>query len=300
MKEEDIAFAYKYYLGREVDPEGLALYRGMDYSLTRLEYDLFNSDEYKKNGKILMYPQTTICRKICILPEAKFVFVPIAKNAHTSITEACLRFKGIDWKTLPIFDELVEEYGDEDHRFHSAIEDNDLGILLKHFPPRLIHEALTSPEYLKVSVIRDPLERIVSSYKYLLVKTAGNPVGRRYTDPILKFLNKKDGDHISFPEFILYISSFKDSELDPHFAPQYTFISGLNIDKLIPIDKVSVLESIVEERSGKPFFINHLNTNVRSAGKTQIVIDDSIKKFVEDRYWLDKKLYNEAVENYKE
>jgi len=300
MKEQDITFAYQYYLNRESDPEGMALYKGIQTSLTNLEYDLFNSDEYKKNENIIMYPQTVVGRKICILPEAKIVFVPIAKNAHTSVTEALLSFRGIDWKSLPINDELVLEFGDEEHRFHSAIESNDTGLLLKDLPPRMIHEALSSPEYLRVSVIRDPLKRLISAYNHLIVQSADNPVTRLFTDPIWEYFGKKLGDKISFIELLKYISCKSDSQLDPHFAPQYTFINGFNIEKLIPIEKVSVIESLVEERSGKPFKINHLNTHSASVKPEAVKIDENVRRFINERYWLDNKLYQEAVANYQD
>ncbi|KFD14135.1 hypothetical protein GRAQ_01238 [Rahnella aquatilis CIP 78.65 = ATCC 33071] len=48
MNESEISFAYNYYLQREADPQGMSIYKGSSNSLKDLEYDLFNSEEYKK------------------------------------------------------------------------------------------------------------------------------------------------------------------------------------------------------------------------------------------------------------
>ncbi|WP_033577221.1 sulfotransferase family 2 domain-containing protein [Dickeya chrysanthemi] len=295
MNEADITFAYNYYLHREPDPQGMAVYKNSSSSSKNLEYDLFNSDEYKKNKNILMYPLVNIGRKICILPEAKIVFVPIAKNAHTSITEAFLSYRGIDWKKLPINDRKVLEFGNEEHRFHAAIEENETGVLIKDLPPRIIHEALSSPDYLRVAVIREPFKRLMSAYNHLVVQSVKNEMMRRHTSSIWKHFERGLTERISFMELIKYISCVPDNEIDAHFAPQHTFVGNFNINKFIPMEKLNLLEELIEQRSGKKFNIKHMNTHSASLKPEDIVADDNTKKFINDRYWMDVKLYQEAV-----
>ncbi|PIJ51509.1 hypothetical protein BL250_03785 [Erwinia sp. OLTSP20] len=234
-------------------------------------------------------------RKICILPEAKIVYVPIAKNAHTSLTEAFLNYKGIDWEKLPITDQYVKTHGNEEHKFHAAIEENETGVLIKDLPPRIIHEALNSPDYLRVAIMKDPFKRLISAYNHLVVQSVRDKIIRRNTDAIWKYFEREATEKVSFIELIKYISCVPDHEIDPHFAPQHTFISNFNINKIIPIEKLHLLEEIIEQRSGKSFKIKHMNTHSASLKKEDVVVSDQVKRFIYDRYWIDFKLYNEAV-----
>lgn len=295
MNESEISFAYNYYLQREADPQGMSIYKRSSNSLKDLEYDLFNSEEYKKNKNILMYPRVEIGRKICILPEAKIIFVPIAKNAHTSITEAFLSFRGIDWKELPIKDNQILKCGDEEHKFHAAIEENDTGILIKDLPPRIIHEALSSPEYLRVAVVRDPFKRLISAYNHLVVQSVRDEIIRRNTKLIWNFFERGLSEEINFIELMKYISCVPNHEIDLHFAPQHTFISNFNINKFIPIEKLNILEELIENRSGKPFKIKHMNTHYASLKPENVAVNDDTRRFINDRYWMDVKLYQDAV-----
>ncbi len=122
---KEIELIYNKYLGRGPDPEGLIGFSKYD-SVLHVERDVVASDEFRTSNLILSMPRTCNSWKICILEEAKLIFIPIAKNAHTSILGGFLCYKGINWRKLAIPDELVRNYGNEDDKMHYVLARDQL------------------------------------------------------------------------------------------------------------------------------------------------------------------------------
>ncbi len=239
--------------------------------------------------------------KICILEEAKLVFVPIAKNAHTSIMNAFMEFKSIDWKELPISDPAISEYGSIDDRIHYALSNNNTGLLLKDYAPRFIDTVLKSSDYIRVAVFRDPVERIVSACNHFFVQEANNPVALRHAKQVLETINDLhdegevfDPHELWLRRLVKFVARTNTSDLDPHWAPQYSYVSAIKIDYILPLERLDVLQHLVTARSGKELVIRQSNVRRNSKQPNSSTLGADIRQLVEELYWIDRNMYETA------
>ena len=302
---EIIRALYEKHLGRAPDPDGLEHFRQYDSSVD-VERAIVASDEFKRGDQFLRIPDMPVAWKICIIDEAKLVFVPIAKNAHTSILTAFLKFNGIDWRTLPILDELDARFGTEDDKVHAALAANNTGLLLKDLSPGRVDEVLSSPEYLRVAVFRDPLDRVVSACNHFFVQEAANPMAQRHSRQVVEAFTgaseaglRKAGSPCEFwlRRLMKFLILNPDVKPDAHWMPQYEYVKALRIDHILPIERLDVLETMVASRSGRPFSIARLNVRVDAAASRRDEIDKKVQDIVEEYYWLDRHFYEMAKTN---
>jgi hypothetical protein len=300
VEVEKVKEAYRKYLCREADAGGLEHYATYP-SIAQVEWSLVGSDEFKRNSALVRIPKCISAWKICIIDEAKLVYVPIAKNAHTSMMDALLKFKGIDWHKLPIGDAEIAEVGDEDSKMHSAIDTNFTGLLAKDFPPSFVDHALSSKEYLKVAVFRDPIDRFLSAYNHVFIREVENSVVGRHGREVYEALGIAPGaESVSLARFAKYLAGTPSFDLDPHWAPQYTFIEGIKIDHVIPIERLDLLRKIICARSGRKLEIGNLNVRPRARELGLCGDDAESVRLAEEIYWLDSQLYRRAQEKIAE
>jgi hypothetical protein len=300
---EIINSVYKKYLGREADSEGLRHFGQYD-SLVEVERAIVASDEFRRSDLMIRSPNTIVAWKICIIEEAKLIFVPIAKNAHTSILGAFLKLRGINWRELPISDDLINKYGSDDDKIHAILADNNTGLLFKDHSPAFVDSILKSDDYIKVAVFRDPVERIVSACNHFFVQEANNPTALRHSQQVFEAFgnepDEKNSDHHSerwLRRLMKFLINTKSCDLDPHWMPQYDYVSRLKINHILPMERLDLLEKIVAARSGKHLDIGRLNVrNVKDTASNR-AIDKEIRDLIEEFYWIDRKLYDMARMN---
>ncbi|WP_322015052.1 sulfotransferase family 2 domain-containing protein [Paraburkholderia sp. J12] len=266
-----------------------------------VERAIVASEEFKRNDHLLQIPNMPVAWKICILEEAKLVFVPIAKNAHTSILTGFLKYRGIDWRALPIVDELDAQFGTDEDKIHAVLGGNNTGLLLKDLSPARVDEILKDPEYLRVAVFRDPLDRIVSACNHFFVQEAANPMAQRHSRQVVEaFGEASDSRAQSNPcEFWLrrlmkFLMSDRQATPDAHWMPQYEYIKALRIDHIVPIERLDVLNKMVFARSGKHLDIGHLNMRDSGVDGRHDTLDEEVRRAVEEYYWIDRQLYETA------
>lgn len=300
---ETIGAFYERHLGRPPDLQGLAHFQQYDTPLD-VERSIVDSDEFRRNDRLIRIPNMPVAWKICILQEAKLVFVPIAKNAHTSILTALLKLRGIDWRTLPIPDDLDARYGTDDDKIHAVLAGHNTGLLLKDLSPGRVDEILKDPEYLRIAVFRDPLDRIVSACNHFFVQEASNPMAQRHSRQIVEtFGSVPDTLPTSnLCEFWLrrlmkFLISNRQAAPDAHWMPQYDYIKALRIDHIVPFERLDVLERMVSSRSGKRLDIGRLNVRGSGNASKHDAIDKEVRDAVEEYYWLDRHLYEMAKVN---
>lgn len=300
VDEASIHAIFKKYLGRSADPIGLAGFSKAKSPID-VEYGVVGSDEFRRNDLLIQLPRGPVAWKICLIKEAKIIFVPIAKNAHSSILRAFLEFEGINWKSLPILDGLVGVNADENTKMHSVLECNRTGLLFKDYSPSYINEILNSNEYIRVSVFRNPEERLYSSFNHFFIQGLNNPEFLRHINSIMKAFdvdtldkNIKNFADIWFKRLVKFILNTSPSAVDPHFAPQYQYIQSLKVDYAIPIERLDLLELIVSARSGKKLNIKHYN--VRNSGELSLSGNTirEVGQAIRDVYWIDSLLYEKA------
>lgn len=302
---EIIRAFYEKHLGRAPDPGGIEHFRQYD-SPVDVERAIVASDEFKRGEQFLRIPDMPVAWKICILEEAKLVFVPIAKNAHTSILTAFLKFRGVDWGTLPILDDLDARFGTDEDKIHAVLAANNTGLLLKDLSPGRVDEILSNPEYLRVAVFRDPLDRIVSACNHFFVQEAANPMAQRHSRQIVEAFTsisdvdlRKTGSPCEFwlRRLMKFLMSNRDVEPDAHWMPQYEYIRALRIDHILPVERLDVLEKMVASRTGRPFSIGQLNVRAGATASRHDEIDKKVRDVVEEYYWLDRYFYETAKAN---
>lgn len=302
VDKERIGSFYEKYLGRQPDIPGLEHFQQYDVPID-VERAIIGSDEFRRNDRLVRFPGTPVAWKICILEEAKLIFVPIAKNAHTSILSALLKLRGIDWRAFPIHDELCARFGTDDDKVHAVLASHDTGLLLKDLSPDRIDKILRDPEYLRVTVFRDPLDRIVSACNHFFVQEAKNPLAQQHAAQVVNaFEHAPDTHTISNPcEFwlrrlIKFLALNRHIEHDPHWAPQYEYIKGLRIDHIVPIERLDILEKIVAARSGKRLHIESRNARGTRDGSRD-AMNQELRDAIEEHYWIDRNLYEAARTN---
>ncbi len=303
---------YERYLGRRPDAEGLAHFAQFA-SAGDVERAIVNSDEFSRNDKLLRIPNMPVSWKICILEEAKVIFVPIAKNAHTSILTALLRMHGIDWRDLPVPDPLDAQHGTDDDKIHSVLVGHNTGLLLKDRSPAFVEDVLTDPDYLRVTVFRDPLQRVVSACNHFFVHELDNPMAQRHSRPIVEAFEparreqyEQNPGEFWLRRLLKYLIANRGAPVDAHWMPQTDYIKSLRIDHVLPIERLDLLERIIEARSGQRLDIGELNVRGEKPPKkvaSQLEIKSSrvntplsadVVAAVDEYYWLDRHFYEVA------
>jgi Sulfotransferase family len=288
---------YMKYLGRPAEDGGLRYYMQFE-SIVDMEHEIVGSQEFIQKELVLHYPRSFHSWKICVLEEAKIVFVPIAKCAHTSIVSALFDFKKINWRMLNVPDAEVQASGTDDDFLHYALGNNKTGILLKDHSPEFSDRIMRDKDWLRVAVLRDPVARFLSAYHHFFIQWRNHPLGLRHTKVILDALggNFDANSDSGMIKVLKYFMTQRGSDLDAHFAPQYEYLSSLRMDCLIPMDRLEILDNLVAERSGQPFGIERKNVRRETVGADQSVCDE-VRKLIEEYFWIDRLLYDKAIAN---
>lgn len=291
---DQVKAIYQRYLERDAEPQALE-YWGKCNSVLDVELGVWGSDEFKNNGVCFHAPNMSANWKVCVLEEARIIFVPIAKNAHTSLLDAFLKLKRIDWRKLPIHDELVLEHGDNDIKIHYALQGNNTGLLLKDYSARYVDEAFGRDDWIRVAVLRNPLDRFISAFNHLFLQERNNPFWHRHIRGIFPDWGKQnDFKNLSDEEILkLVIKRIFAHGLaaEVHFRRQCEYLSDFRIDCLIPIERLDVLQKLVMSRSGKSLEVPRMNIRGEATDQILTLKDRAI---LEDYYWLDKRLYMNA------
>lgn len=302
LDEKTINEIYRHYLSRDADPEGVAYFQTFD-TPAEVERFILGSDEFKKSATIVRQPTMHSSWKICILEEAKVIFVPIAKNAHTALMSAFMAFKGIDWRTLPIDDKLLEQYGRDDDKIHSVLWNHSTKLLLKDHSPRYVDAIMKDKEYIRIAVVRDPVDRIVSVCNHFFLQEIDNPTAHRHIHRVLETSGRvhdigtaAQGKEAWLRKLLKFVAQADTSELDPHWIPQHTYISRLKMDHILPIERLDVLERIVGDRSGKKLAIGRLNVR---GNHRRPEVSSELRDLIEDIYSIDRRLYDAACAEYR-
>ena len=286
ITEIEVSELYKRYLGREPDAYGLEntlLYN----DVVDAEHAIYNSNEFIGKDILLCTPRNNeLIWKAVVLHEAKMIFIPIAKNAHTSILSCFLDFMSIS-------------HSQED--VHETLYRQKTGLLFKDHSPFLLSEILKDKEYIVATVVRDPIDRLMSAYNYFFIQERMSYPHFVHSKQIFEHF-VLDGETLSFDnlpeigigEFIKVISSQTPGSLDPHWRPQFEYLRSLKVDCIIPMEKLYILEELIFSRSGKRLKLSHINSRNQTALSAEALINETQRKIIEDYYWIDRMLYENA------
>ena len=188
----------------------------------------------------------------------KLFYIPVAKCACTSLKSMMIRLAEVDRADIAV------ELG-----VHFVTDRFNTGVQLKDKPIDRARAILASDDFFKFSVIRDPIERLVSAY---LEKFVYNRHSRRnllHTRPVISEVQGTDqidiGRGISFDEFIHYILQQDPFDLDPHWRPQHTYFRGVpHISRIFRLQNINELEQYLLQHHGINVALGHQNRTRKS------------------------------------
>lgn len=164
----------------------------------------------------------------------KFIYGSIPKNACT------------------LFKKFTLEYsGDTEFQNHKDVH----YYIAKHKTPIAMTDMslLNNPEYYKFTILRDPLERLVSAYLDKFVRWLPN-IQETFALQVIKEVYESRGlepdysKSITFSQFVNYVSTTNDIFLDQHWKPQHLFLSNTKFDY---IGKFEQLDEVIQHLEQK-------------------------------------------------
>ena len=228
-----------------------------------------------------------------ICTSRKFIFVHVNKTAGTSITEALaprLQWNDIVLGATPIGQALDQPFKD---RFN----------LYKHSTAREIRDVVGAEVWsdsTTFAVVRDPVDRTVSLYRYLKrIETAASPLRRLRRrlsgrQPVWNGLGALRESR-SFSDFIRH----PILRHEPGFMPQHAFLSGENgeiiVDRLLRFEAIAEdFEALCRELGFGTLRIGHENRSGRDGGRPPV--PDSDIDFLRDYYAKDYALLASLID----
>jgi chondroitin 4-sulfotransferase 11 len=215
-----------------------------------------------------------------VLLKFKSIYVPIPKVACSSIKQVFLEGLKIQAPLLP--KELSDDLYDVHKAKFTYVRGNNI---------------VKYKNYWKFGFVRNPWDRLLSCYKEKIKKD------ENYTEQNGWFINGVHKDllkygtfkaNMSFEEFVNAVASIPDTEADPHFKSQYTFITDKR-GKIL-LDFVGRFENLNEhfnyickkieiEKVALPYRNKTVKTNY------QDFYNKSLREIVEKRYSKDIKIF---------
>jgi hypothetical protein len=205
-------------------------------------------------GNGLRWPYGTMM----VAERHKLFYIPVAKCACTSLKSLMANLAGVDRAKLA-----------QELDIHFVTDKFRTGALLKDMPLDRAREILASDRYFKFSVIRDPLERLVSAYLEKFVYNRHNPDNLVHTGPVIRSVQgtqETDLDKgISFNQFLGYIVAQDPFDLDNHWRPQFHYFLGVpHMSRIFRLDNIAALEHHLLQHLGIEVQLGHRNKTRKS------------------------------------
>lgn len=209
----------------------------------------------RKEFNGLMYKHPN--RSNIFLEKYNSVYFNIPKIASSSLKTVCLQ----------LLDHTPDNKGQVHEFDYPSIERNKLG---------------AGDPYFKFAVVRNPFDRIVSCYNDKIVRNRGFASREAWGDP-------------SFEEFVYKISKTPHSKMNPHFRPQYTFLTRpegeLIVDYFGKFESLTEAFETIKKKAGFPDEIVLPQRNKSSGMTTPELYTKKIKEKVAYIYSKDLDLF---------
>jgi hypothetical protein len=230
----------------------------------------------KRNWEELRLYYRYLCRRLGLpgyqvhqiyLPEQRLTYIPIPKNACTSIKHALheIEFDKRFDADLPEFSDYREHHDYYKKRPHAFTS---------------VSALRRQTDTLRFALIRDPVKRLISCYRNRVVDLGDLESSRKKLEneglPINPDLNT----------FVLNLGQYRHSNnsIEHHSRPQCEFLGGTidYLDRIFTLSEISELEDML--RSFKP----NLKLRQRKTGGTNVTVGD-----------ISTEALNAAIEFYK-
>jgi len=255
MPQEAI-IAFRIFLGRKPDPANPTRYA----NLAELHRALARSVEFRDGPRAVKTPLGWPLAQVFVSRPARVIYCPIGKNACTFLKSEVARCAG-----LAHVDHVARD-------IHFITDTVRTGMQLSDYAPEEVQEMIADESYLKVALLRDPMDRLLSAYIEKFVRYRTFPPNIHHTrsvvDPVQAAagMETPDYDHgITFRDFLGHVTSVDPATLDPHWRPQAHYLQGIAYDRFFRMDQINDLMETLEARSGVA--LGRQARNVTGSGK---------------------------------
>ena len=192
--------------------------------------------------------------QVMTLPAARVLYLPIAKNACTSLKTLMVELSDLP---APRRAAVLRDV-------HGVLDAEETGLQLKDHPEERARAMLAAEGWLRAAVLRDPVERLVSAYveKFVIRRERKRIATAPVIAAIRGVAEPGDADFargIRFAEFLEHVCASPPEALDPHWRDQAdSFAAGIWTD-LYAIEHLGLLAADLSARLGRPVRIGGLN-----------------------------------------
>ena len=190
------------------------------------------------------------------------LFMPIAKNANTSLKQMFVRLSGHDNSSEILHGNI-----------HINLTSQPTKLSLCDYTPGEAANILSDDSYFRYVVLRDPLTRAASGYvsKFVLHPP---PVGDHGEPPVvigdaIDWVYHQRGEKpdyvrsITFEEFVIYVTEQADVNLDTHFKSQDSYLGQQSFDFVGAVEKMGRLRDVLESHYKQKIKMKHENRSMR-------------------------------------
>jgi hypothetical protein len=224
-----------------------------------------DAERYFSRGKNTRLPWPV--GSIMISDKHRVLYSPIAKCACTSLKTMMVQLAGVKHAR-----EIIRL------GVHRTTDKFNTGMQLKDQPRDHVMDILKSENYYKFAVIRDPVRRIISAYTEKFVVNRLNEGNKLHTGEVVQSVQSRlDPDMdvgITFRQFVNFLVSREPLDLDPHWAPQHSYLRGVVCyNRIYRVDQLDELKSTLEAWTHTKIKLRQLNTS--ASPSNQHIIDGS-------------------------
>ena len=198
----------------------------------------------------------------------KFVYCPIPKVACSSFKRLAVELSELQHQS--------EVLNLPPKLFHAYV-DHNLSFFANYLNRRQEAMALLdNPDYFKFAIVRNPWDRLTSAYlnkfvKPIDIEQSSSP-GKQVVEAHFQGQNLPVdyARGITFKEFIAYLLTHSDEEIDGHWQPQSMFINHNKFDYLGRIETLSTDFQAIANRIGVKSNLGWANRSQRAESKTNL------------------------------
>ncbi|MEM9146716.1 MAG: sulfotransferase family 2 domain-containing protein [Pseudomonadota bacterium] len=201
--------------------------------------------------------------QVMALPARRLVYLPIAKNACTSLKTLMVELSDLPG---PRRAEIARDV-------HRITDDEETGLQLKDLDEATARALLAEDGILRFAVLRNPADRLVSAYvEKFVVRRARKRIA---TAPVLAAVrgvasptDRDFAEGIRFREFLEHVLSADRTELDPHWRDQTDSFVHFPATHLYAIEDLDLLAEDLAAHLGAPVRIGRHNRARRAETHT--------------------------------
>ena len=224
----------------------------------------------------------SLASTVYVVEQAKVLYTKASKSACTTMLWTIIELDGLDPASLPFATRpsVMRSQVVHDASIHPVPT-------IDKVSPELRHEALTSDEWMRLAIIRDPYARLYSAWESrILLDNPGQ--WQSFPQPDLVRIDGRIDVTESFRTFVATMVEHRGIwQADPHFAQQVHVLALDEIDytDLVTTSQLNLLFERLSERVGRP--ITARKSNEGLSIKPEQAYDAATAALVEQLYDLD-------------